>query len=144
MATISKADAIELAKTTAVTAGLSPAIVCGVCERESSWFQYSLRYEPAFEAKYLKKLKLTDATEQNLRATSFGLMQILGQVARELGYSGPLGGLCEPALGIKYGCAKLAAALKKAKGDYTAALLAYNGGANAQYAAEVLAFSKKY
>lgn len=136
-------DLVDLAGREAAFQKLDPALVKAICERESSWKPGANRYEPAFEKKYLKKLNLSPA-DSHLRATSFGLMQILGQVARELGYSGPLEGLYKPSLSLRYGCLKLAACLKKSKGDVTAALLAYNGGSNPNYPSEVLAFQKKY
>lgn len=122
---------------------LDPALVKAICEQESAWKPGASRYEPAFEKRYLKKLNLSPA-DAKLRATSFGLMQILGQVARELGYSGPLEGLYKPSISLRYGCLKLVAALKKSKGDVSAALLAYNGGARPEYSKEVLARVGKY
>ena len=38
----------------AVKYGLDLAIVCAVCEQESSWNTYAIRFEPAFEARYIK------------------------------------------------------------------------------------------
>ncbi len=94
---------------------------------------------------------------------SWGLTQIMGAVARELGYHGPyLTRLCsDPALAIDFGCAHLAANIAWAGALYTgveaervaivtrAALAAYNGGRagnapagplrNGAYADEVLA-----
>ena len=60
---------------------------------------------------------------------SWGLMQIMGAVARELGFAGLyLPALCDPALNLTYGCQKLQLELEWAKGDVRAALAAYNGG----------------
>lgn len=80
---------------------------------------------------------------------SFGPMQVMGAVARELGCTLPyLTELCDPNVGIRYGCLKLAAELKWAKGDTMAALASFNGGRagntpggtlrNAGYAGKVL------
>ncbi|ROO28233.1 transglycosylase SLT domain-containing protein [Salinisphaera orenii] len=47
-------------------------------------------------------------TEWNQQKTSWGPMQIMGAVAREHGYDGPLPRLCDPLIGIDYGCRHLA------------------------------------
>lgn len=60
---------------------------------------------------------------------SFGLLQIMGAVAREQGFVGPyLTELCDPVLNLSLGCAKLADLLLWANGNLTQALCAYNGG----------------
>ena len=64
----------------------------------------------------------------------------MGQVAREHGFSGKfLSALCDPATGLDAGCAVLASKLATASGEVTRALELWNGGANPNYAAEVLA-----
>jgi len=76
---------------------------------------------------------------------SWGVMQVMGQVAREFGFKEPsLTELCDPATGIEFGCRILAARLARSKGDVSAALLAWNGGADANYPAEVLARKRNY
>jgi soluble lytic murein transglycosylase-like protein len=69
-------------------------------------------------------------------------MQVMGSVARELGYTQELPKLCQLETGLIYGCKKLAECLKKhpALPD---ALAAYNAGittteAGKTYAAKVL------
>jgi hypothetical protein len=60
---------------------------------------------------------------------SWGLMQVMGAVAREAGFDGPyLPQLCDPAIGLRYGCQVLAGHLAWAHGNVTQALAAYNGG----------------
>ncbi len=74
------------ARTAAEARGLDPALVCAVCHHErANWKQWAVRYEPGFYEKYVEKMVGISATEKTMRATSFGLMQIMGQVARELG-----------------------------------------------------------
>ncbi len=85
------------------------------------------------------------ATEAYTRAMSWGLMQVMGQVAREFGFKeSSLAELCEPAAGVEFGCRILAVRLARAKGDVPAALQAWNGGADMNYAAEVLARKRNY
>ncbi len=132
----------------ATSHGLSPQLVCAVVEQESAWNPWQIRYEPSFMSKYVAPLytagKIT-ATEAYARAFSFGVMQVMGQTAREFGFEGvSLAELCDPQVGAEYGCRKLKHLLDRLKGDVNAALLAYNGGSNAQYAVQVLARLKNY
>lgn len=60
---------------------------------------------------------------------SWGLMQVMGAVAREYGFAGKyLPQLCDPDTGLEFGCRVLVACLRWAGGDVPAALAAYNGG----------------
>lgn len=60
---------------------------------------------------------------------SWGLMQVMGAVAREFGCRERyLTALCDPAIGVEFGCRVLAARMTWAKGDTASALAAYNGG----------------
>lgn len=123
---------------------IAAALVCAVVEQESAWDAHAIRYEPAFRARYVAPLGLTP-TEEIARSISWGLLQVMGQVAREHGFSGKfLSVLCEPAAGLDIGCAALAAKLGAAAGDVPRALELWNGGANPDYAAEVLARISKY
>jgi hypothetical protein len=72
-------------------------------------------------------------------------MQVMGQVAREHGFDGRfLTALCDPETGLDIGCTVLAAKLAAANGDTARALQLWNGGANPEYAAQVLARVAKY
>lgn len=60
---------------------------------------------------------------------SWGLMQVMGALARELGFRGPyLTELVDPALNLSLGCEHLGRLVRWAKGNTTQALAAYNGG----------------
>lgn len=60
---------------------------------------------------------------------SWGLMQIMGAVARELGFQEVFfTALCETGYGLHFGTTHLKNLLGWAKGDESAALAAYNGG----------------
>lgn len=139
------ADLIGQAKNTAKVLGLDPALVCAVIEQESSWNTWAVRFEPAFYLKYIHPpVLLRPTTEQIFEAASFGLMQIMGATARAAGFKGVfLTQLCYPAIGIEYGCRKLAACVKAA-GDERGGLLRYNGGGNPGYPDQVLARVAKY
>ena len=160
------ADLVALARTIALQHSLDPALVCAVVEQESAWDAHAIRYEPAFRTRYVAPLGLPP-TEEIARSISWGLMQVMGQVAREHGFTGQfLSALCEPAAGIAIGCTVLAAKFAAATrwpavaGELAttrpgepapdpAALTAralelWNGGANPNYAPQVLARVAKY
>jgi soluble lytic murein transglycosylase-like protein len=141
-------EIIELARQIAREHALEPALVCAVIEQESAWNPWAVRYEPGFLSRYVAPLYTAgklNATEAYTRAMSWGLMQVMGQVAREFGFKeSSLVELCQPATGVEFGCRVLAARLAKARGDVPAALLAWNGGADINYAAEVLARKRNY
>src|ERR1700675_1425395 len=128
--------------------GLEPALVCAVVEQESGWNPWAMRYEPAFFAKYVAPLYTNNkvgATEAYARGISWGLMQVMGQTAREKGASSLyLSTLCDPAVGLAVGCRILMQKLEAAGGDAGRALLAWNGGADADYAGEGVARVGRY
>src|SRR5579872_1543427 len=141
-------ETIALARRIASQHGLEPALVCAVIEQESAWNPWAVRYEPGFLSRYVAPLYTAgkfSATEAYTRAMSWGLMQVMGQVAREFDFQpAALSELCDPATGIEFGCRILAKHVARSKGDIPAALLAWNGGAELNYSAEVLARKRNY
>src|SRR5882757_6638126 len=139
---------VAMASRAAAAQSLDPALVCAVVEQESGWNPWAMRYEPAFFAKYVAPLYTNNkvgATEAYARGISWGLMQVMGQTAREKGASSLyLSTLCDPAVGLAIGCRILRQKLEAAGGDAARALLAWNGGSNADYADEVLARVGRY
>jgi soluble lytic murein transglycosylase-like protein len=139
---------VTLARKAAAAQSLDPALVCAVIEQESSWNPWAMRYEPLFFAKYVASLYTNNkvsASEAYARGFSWGLMQVMGQVARESGFDGAfLSELCDPQQGLAVGCKVLRKKFDAMAGDTTRALLAWNGGANPNYAAQVLARRPHY
>lgn len=136
---LTASDLIAAARQAASQHALDPALVCAVIEQESAWDPHAIRYEPGFRLRYVAPLHLP-ASEEIARSISWGLMQVMGQVAREYGFSGKfLSALCEPANGIELGCRVLAAKLAGTEGDVSRGLALWNGGANLDYPAQVLA-----
>ena len=137
-----------LAKEAAARHDLPPELVCAVCEQESDWDAHAIRYEPAFFDRYVYPMSLKRAiseTEARARAFSWGLMQTMGEVAREFGFAGKfLSELCEPGAGLETGCKVLAHKLAVNQGNVERALLAWNGGGNPEYPQEVLARVERY
>lgn len=136
---------IALAKSLATVAGVDPALCCAVCEQESfpQWNPWSIRYEPDFYVRYTAKLNVPD-TEKTARAISWGLMQLMGETAREEGYTDFLPKLCDPETGITRGLIHLKKMLVRANGDVHQALQFWNGGSNVNYADQVIARIGKY
>jgi soluble lytic murein transglycosylase-like protein len=98
------------------------------CMTESSGNPNAVRYEPAFYRKYIVPMNLPES-EGLGRATSYGLMQIMGEVARELGFTGQFMELFDPATGLEYALKHLKHFVLKyqAQGlDY--AIASYNAG----------------
>ncbi len=176
-----------IANSAALVEKLDPAIVKGLVEKESGWNPWAWNPEPKF--RYFWDVKngrpfrpvtpiivASKFPPSDFRAlegdpdqewwgqqASWGLMQIMGAVARERGWKDPyLPGLCHPATNLELGCRHLAhllkGALAQALGDVSeatrAALAAYNGGPggnaagaplrNGDYADDVLARAAKY
>ncbi|MGH9728761.1 MAG: lytic transglycosylase domain-containing protein, partial [Candidatus Acidiferrales bacterium] len=146
-----KATLIQMARMRAAQFELDPELVCAVIEQESNWNAWATRFEPAFEKKYVEPLKQNGElktfgasmeTEANARATSYGLMQVMGQVAREQGVAIPfLTELCDPDRGLETGCAHLAKHARDKQGrrvSFEKLLLAWNGGGDPGYPNKVL------
>src|SRR6202451_118276 len=131
-------EIVTLARTIAYEHGLDPALVCAVVEQESAWDAHAIRYEPGFRTRYVAPLNLP-ATEEIARSISWGLMQVMGQGAREHGFSGKfLSALCDPAVGLALGCEVLATKIAAAGNDVARGLALWNGGSNPAYADQVL------
>lgn len=136
---------IQAAKTT----GMSPNLLAAVIHQESAGNPYAIRYEPAFLKRYLESKTRADIqgyvptkcsfhTEIHARSTSWGLMQLMGQVARERGFKGEfLSELVDPAINLKWGSEFLQTLLHKYQ-TTEAALLRWNGGGDKGYAKKVL------
>jgi soluble lytic murein transglycosylase-like protein len=151
---VKQEELIQMARTRAEQFSIPPALVCAVIEQESKWDPWAVRYEKAFQEKYispliargvLKTFGASGHTEAVLRSCSFGLMQVMGQVAREHGFLGAfLSEVCDPERAVELGCSHLAGKLEKANGNAAQALQLWNGGTNPRYAAEVLARMGSY
>lgn len=140
---------IALAHEAANKQSLWPELVCAIVEQESSWNRWALRYEPAFYARYVEpqlvRGTIANEGEARARAFSWGLMQVMGQVAREHGFAAPsLAMLGDPATGLSVGCRVFASKLAAADGNVEHALQLWNGGANPDYATQVLARATHY
>lgn len=132
-------------------------VVAGVVAQESAGNRKALRAEP----KYLwlwgddpgerlgRPPGEDEATEWYCQRISWGLMQVMGAVARELGFRGDWGDLFEPDTNLDLGCKYLAWCLKREHGDVFYALQRYNGGGSktertARYARGVMVWAEGF
>jgi len=142
-------------KTIAETAqehGVDPALALAIAETESGFDTFAARFEPGFRYidRQAKRPKTSSPqTESNQQATSWGLMQVMGATARELGHTGWLSELVQPELGAKYGVLHLKKKLEKygARG-LNCVISAYNAGqpisGNQAYVEKVLDAKAKW
>ena len=139
------------------------ALILGVIQVESAGHPYATRFEPGYrwcwDVRRRRPLTVrradlghagapsgfaapdaatagyysTAATEYTQQRTSWGLMQVMGAVAREHGYTGPLPELCDPAHGIEYGVRHLARLRDRfyARHGWAGVVDAYNDGSPA-------------
>lgn len=117
---------------------LDPRLINAIIWRESAGDPNACRYEPLYQyiykpynksmRDYCRDLGMEIETETNLQKYSWGLMQVMGGVARELGFNDRwLHKLTDAAYGIKYGCAKLSR-LQKQYPNLKDVISSYNAG----------------
>lgn len=104
--------------------GMPRAAVKAIITVESSGNPYCERPEPHY--RWLTGLNLSHH-EQWGQSASWGLMQIMGAVARELGHKGFFARLCDPAVGLEYGCRYLAKLYRREK-NWPDTISSYNQG----------------
>lgn len=104
---------IDLIKLVAGVYNIDPALVCAFVETESSGDRYATRFERHTDkyvvslGKWSKACNITNDTERVHQKTSWGLMQVMGFKARELGYSKSLVYLTNARDGLDIGCRAL-------------------------------------
>lgn len=125
-------EVVGLIDSTARSLDVDSNLAIAIAGHESHFDTATARYEPNW--KYLvypnvfcKKLWITQDTEIALQRISWGCMQVMGSVCRELGYLGHLTLLSDPNLGIFYGCKKLFA-LAKTHSNESDIIASYNAG----------------
>lgn len=119
----------EVAEKYSIPVNLVKAVV--FCESADNTF--AIRYEPHYKWLYKPKYFssrniISDATEIEAQKTSWGLMQVMGAVARERGFTGAyLSELVMPEVGLEYGCKHLKLYYNKYK-NWKDAVASYNAG----------------
>jgi soluble lytic murein transglycosylase-like protein len=116
---------------------LPESLIAALVRVESGGDPWAVRYEPLFYDRYchnqpvIAKPPCTLATERRLRACSFGLMQIMGQTARERGFTGTfLTSLCDPETNLDMGCRHLTWLCQRYfdRDGWDGVIAAYNAG----------------
>ncbi len=119
---------------------LPAALLAGVIQEESRFEPWATRAEP----RYLRSRKVrrlaaywskthgglpNTFTEQCDRSRSYGLMQVMGETAREQGFAAPyLAALYLPRNAIEHGAILLTHLLNRYRNDTLSAISAYNQG----------------
>jgi hypothetical protein len=142
------ADLAAIIEIEAKAQGLDPLLVQAICEHEAQGNAYKVRFEPAwryfhFPAEWASRLLITVETEKTCQAMSWGPMQVMGAVAREMGFEQDLTYLTEAATGIRFGCKKLKALLVH-YGNEMDAISAYNQGSPRKTAGGLYMNAKTY
>jgi len=130
---------------------VDPSVVYGVCVKESRLEPAACRYEPhykwLFQPDSVKPAICSEATEIIMQKISWGLMQVMGAVYRELGYRGWLSEItADVDAQLMYGCLHLAD--KIGRHGLRGGLSAYNAGSptdkNRGYVDDVLRFAGEW
>lgn len=105
-------ELIDLIIKIANTVGLDSDLCLAIAGHETGFDSDKTRYEPKWSYwfdshKYATHLGITLDTEMIHQATSWGPMQIMGSVCRELGYTSHLPLLINPELSVLFSCRRL-------------------------------------
>ena len=120
------AELTTLIKAAASRRSLPWELVYAICQVESSLNPSAVRHEPRYRWLVGDNETMSPIERQD-QMTSWGLMQVMGAVARELGHTGPLSDLLDPPTGLFYGCLHLRRF--RAKYDiWPDVIAAYNAG----------------
>ena len=124
-----------LIKSSASRRSLPWELVYAICQVESSLNPSAIRHEPRYRWLVGDNETMSPAERQD-QMTSWGLMQVMGAVARELGHTGPLSDLLDPPTGLFYGCLHLRRF--RAKYDiWPDVIAAYNAGSPRRVAGQI-------
>ena len=106
---------------------LDPYLIAAFCKVESNYNTWAMKYEDHY--RWLVDSPDPASIEYHGQRTSWGLMQIMGAVARERGFKERyFSQICEASIGIDLGCRHLVW-LRDKKGYKNADLIAaYNAG----------------
>jgi hypothetical protein len=110
---------------------IDPMLITAICMVESGGNPWAVRHEPGYQwcvpgAK--RPLTCPEATEGFLQRTSWGLGQIMGATARDLGFDGWLTELLDPALNMIWVCSFIERLAARLYGHREDVISAYNAG----------------
>jgi hypothetical protein len=112
--------------------GIDPKLVIALATVESGMNPWKVRFEPQWKyfhyvREYAEQLSISYATEMACQQMSWGMMQVMGSVAREHGFKDDLTKLTNPQLGLQFGLTHLQKMLKTYPVEEDA-VAAYNAG----------------
>lgn len=111
---------------------VDPDLIAAIVWVESRGNSYAIRFEPAWKYHYKidefsRRNNISYATERQLQSCSFGLMQVMGTVIRELGWEESLIKMFRPKINLVYGCKKIKKLMLKYE-NMDDVISAYNQG----------------
>lgn len=124
-------DLASLVQAVSGTYNLPDDLLAAQIQVESSGDPFAFRYEHEFFENYILNKPAKAAKYGPLAACSYGLLQVMFEVAVEMDFTGRPEDLFEPRVGLAFGAKKMRALWDWAGGrstDYVRALAAYNGG----------------
>jgi soluble lytic murein transglycosylase-like protein len=112
--------------------GVEADLMAAIITVESGWDPWAYRYEPAFEWLYkpeemAKASGITLTSMRVLQKSSFGLCQLMGARALELGLKGSPAKLFDEATNLEFGCRHFATLMARYD-DRSDQIAAYNAG----------------
>ena len=119
--------------------GLNADLVCSIASIESNCNHLAIRYEPKFRwvlnvPKMASRNNISIDTEQTMQQMSFGPLQIMGGVLREMFYQDELTKMIyDPALVIDFSCKRLKMLFDKYGNIIDDVLACWNGGNRKKY-----------
>lgn len=111
---------------------VDPLLIQAIIKTESGGNKFASRWEPQYPyiykpEKFAEPLGITLQTEIALQKFSYGLMQCMGAVFRELGYTYPLPMAFEYEVNLEYGIRHFKSFLER-HSDTDEAIASYNAG----------------
>lgn len=147
---MTRIETVALIKKVAATVGVDPVLLQAIATVESSLISEAVKFEPLYRWHHEPvtwALKIRQSvpgysaeTERALQSFSYGLIQVMGAVMREQGFTGHLQTvLANPEICLEYGARHLKKFLTRYKGNVGDAICAYNRGSakrlpNGEYA----------
>lgn len=122
----------DLLQRAADSCDLDLVLLAAIVQTESAGVPARVRYEGHYRwlvdpPHHAERLGITADTETVLQRCSWGLMQVMGATAREMGFDRHLPELCDPALGLLYGGLYFKRQFARYK-NIQDAIAAYNAG----------------
>lgn len=128
-----KPDLVPIIKAKAAEFSLDPVLVGAIIMQESGGDLWAVRFEPRWNifldpVRFAKMNRISELTEKNFQACSFGAMQVMGTVMRERGFKGNWGQAFDIDINLGCGCRHLNFFLSRHAGNELDAISAYNCG----------------